>query len=953
MKQRLIPTFRIDNGFDRQNLNIIDKRFKAINADRLSRMRGALQDRHKAFLDALPILLHCNHPMLPGFVNRHVPCKISEFKPEKPDILAAKTLARSFTLNYEPEIPESIQGVYVMGSVGTIAQSDRSDLDVWLCYEPSLNQKSIQLLQQKCERISEWATQQRLEVHFFLMDCEAFKRGHISTLDKESSGSAQRLLLLDEFYRSAIHIAGRTPLWWCVPENDEPEYAAHTHTLLEKRFVNPNKVLDFGGVAAIPSGEFIGAGIWQLYKAIESPYKSVLKLLLLEAYVSEYPDIQPLSIQFKQSIFDGELDIDELDSYVLVYQRIEAYLKKNHQYKRLELARRCFYFKVGCQLSRSSKHHARPWQREILSKMVAEWQWSTEDIALLDARKRWKIATVVSERAMLANELNHSYHFLLEFAQGQNESRSISTEELTVLGRKLQAAFERRPGKIEWINPNISKDVSEDEIAIRHRKGSKEQPETWTALAFSGTFAARENTNVHSSVHFVELIVWCFYNGIIQSHTRLDFSDSPLVDLQQTRRLLDTLGRWLPKPQAPVKHEHFFKAAQPEKILLLINVGATTQSELQEQGLQRLSQKSDPLRFGSRNESLVASIDLISVNSWQEVHVRRFDRDSALLDALKEYMRMTLPNTHHAPPELTIECIGGDYGQIIEHRVTEFFDEINRCFYSKHKGQHRYIFRLEQAFHVLQFIGMRPTIAAYQKESQLFTALGQEHKEFSGISVDSRCLQNSPIPLIASKMRRNTVSVFYRRFEAGMETFIADEKGSIVHFVEKRQQDKNTLSPLHRFLRAAIARQAKSHPDLLADFGICPIYFYELTQPAEQRITARQTPISQSVRQKSMFEVKAIAFSDDNEQVLYDFYCDDQEFSARSFNEQLFLVVAQFVLSRRNNGENYPIYITDLDLSLCNELLSANGELQISHYLDVKNTLEAKLNQAIGVLSNA
>ena len=165
----------------------------------------------------------------------------------------------------------------IWGVSGTIAQSDRSDLDIWLCHKPGLTREQLGLLQDKCEGISDWAEQQRLEVHIFLMDFEAFKRGRLSSLDKESSGSAQHLLLLDEFYRSAIFIAGRAPLWWYVPEKDETNYRAHAGELIDKRFITPHHVLDFGGVANIPEGEFVGAGIWQLYKAIESPYKSVSK----------------------------------------------------------------------------------------------------------------------------------------------------------------------------------------------------------------------------------------------------------------------------------------------------------------------------------------------------------------------------------------------------------------------------------------------------------------------------------------------------------------------------------------------------------------------------------------------------------------------------------------------------------------------------------------------------
>ena len=79
-----------------------------------------------------------------------------------------------------------------MGSVGTIAQSERSDLDIWLCHRPGLSESALKELEQKCQRISEWADDMRLEMHIFLMDCDVFKEGKISALNEESSGSAQR-----------------------------------------------------------------------------------------------------------------------------------------------------------------------------------------------------------------------------------------------------------------------------------------------------------------------------------------------------------------------------------------------------------------------------------------------------------------------------------------------------------------------------------------------------------------------------------------------------------------------------------------------------------------------------------------------------------------------------------------------------------------------------------------
>ncbi len=953
MTYSLIPQHTINDGFDRQNLSILRKRFIAVNSDRLNRMRSALATRHQVFLDALPMLFHCNHPMLPGFVNRKTPCKISGFKPQKKDITATKTLARSFTVHYEPDISEDIYGIYVMGSVGTIAQSERSDVDIWLCHRPGLRFEQLHLLQRKCDLITEWAASQRLEAHFFLMDCNAFKQGKLSSLDKESSGSAQRMLLLDEFYRSAIYIAGRTPLWWYVPERNETDYQSHAHELLEKRFVTPHHVLDFGGLAEIPGGEFIGAGIWQLYKAIESPYKSVLKLLLLEVYVSEYPHIRPLSLSYKNEIFAGKWDIDYLDSYVMIYRRIEEYLRAQGQFKRLELARRCFYFKVNRALSRSSKHSARPWQRELLKSLVDEWGWSDEDLHTLDSRNAWKVARVASERAQLVNELNFSYQFLLEFAQAQNIDRSISVEELTVLGRKLQAAFERRPGKIDWINPNISSDLSEDVVGITQTAARDGQPELWTAQPAGVSANSRKDTSIRSSTSLVELLLWCYYNRIVESHTYLDLTNVKTVSAMEAKKILSVFEQWLPNPGKSAAHENFFETAKPLNALILLNVGALPSPELSQHGLQRLSENTDAFRYGGREENLVVSADLCTTNSWNELHVRRFEKPTALLDCLQEFLQLSLPGTHQSAPELRIECIGSDHSSTIAHRVQEWISEITRCFYSPNAGRKRYLFQLSEKLHRLQFKGMRPAVKAFSSENELIASLAEPQREFSGIAVDSHCLRKTPIPLIANKMRRNAISVFYRHYGIGMEIYIADEKGSISRSIIRDQHDQNPLVPMHRFLRAAINRQARSQPDLLADFGICPIYFYEVVHRPGQVMSARQTPISQSIRQTNMFEVKAIAYSDDNETIYYDFYCDDQEFSYRSFKDQLFLVVAQFVISRRDRGEDYPIYMTDLDLSLCDKLIAEDGELQLTHYLNVKSDLETKLNDAIGVLANA
>ena len=123
------------------------------------------------------------------------PSGVSDFKPNKTDLNYGRAVARSFCLTggYHGE---DIWSIFLMGSVGTLAQSSHSDFDVWLCHKPGLSTAALKELEQKCQRISQWARTLRLDVHFFLMDCEAFRAGAPLSLDAESSGSALLLLIL-------------------------------------------------------------------------------------------------------------------------------------------------------------------------------------------------------------------------------------------------------------------------------------------------------------------------------------------------------------------------------------------------------------------------------------------------------------------------------------------------------------------------------------------------------------------------------------------------------------------------------------------------------------------------------------------------------------------------------------------------------------------------------------
>lgn len=941
---------RFDDS-DRQSLASVRKRFLLANSDRLHRTRMGLTHQQDIFLCALPLLFHCNHPMLPGFVSHNTPAGISGFRPGKTDLTYAKAIARSFVLS-GGYYGDDIWSIFLMGSVGTLAQCAYSDFDIWLCHKPGLSPAALAELEQKCQRISKWAKTLRLDVHFFLMDCEAFRAGTQRSLDAESSGSAQRLLLLDEFYRTALHLAGRQPLWWYVAADQEASYDSHARELLDRRFVRPKTVLDFGPVVPIPDGEFIGASIWQLYKAIASPYKSALKLLLLEAYVHDYPNIQPLALAYKDRVYTGDRDINELDPYVMIYRRIERYLADQNDLSRLELARRCLYFKVNKPLSRPLAQRAKCWQRELLASLVAEWGWTPDYLRLLDQRAQWKTLRVKEERGQLVNALNHSYQMLLDFAQRSRAARAISVTELNELGRKLQASFERRPGKLEWINPGISKDLSEPFLSFVEGRGIendvRDEAGVWQL------FAREEDTPVllRQTQSPVELLLWCYINGVIEGHVRLDASQAPATSESQLRRTLARLRQWLPLPMAAPASDAFKHPATPIQVLLLLNVAAETPSPFGPE-VHRLSNNSDALRYGGMEENLVASVDVLVRNSWQELSCQRFEGSNALLQALQSYLSLCIPGSHQAPPQLEIACLGATHTTLIAQRVRQWFHEITACYYSGIKAAtSRYLFALGGRYYSLQFQGAKLVILPHKDTEQLIHYLGEAQRCYSPIVVDSYALHNHPLKLIARRASGRAIHVFFRRQRRHLDLYVVDERGSLVQFQSDYTPRLNTLNSLHVFLRAALKQVGNDQSrEMGGDFGVHPIEFHELQEDEHHHLSLIPRVITPSSDTRHVLGLAARAICNEQGQFEYDFYCERQTFAWSQLRQDVFYATARYILNRRRRGERYPVFITDLNLEACREQLSSTKELQLSHYLRIKIDLERRLSLALQTLS--
>lgn len=107
----------------------------------------------------------------------------------------------------------------------------------------------------------------------FLIDENRFRHHASGHIGGEDCGSTQHILLLDEFYRTAVRMAGKRLLWTMVPVEEEHHYDEYVMALYAQGVLTPNEWLDLGGLGELSAAEYFGASLWQLYKSVDSLIK--------------------------------------------------------------------------------------------------------------------------------------------------------------------------------------------------------------------------------------------------------------------------------------------------------------------------------------------------------------------------------------------------------------------------------------------------------------------------------------------------------------------------------------------------------------------------------------------------------------------------------------------------------------------------------------------------------
>jgi adenylate cyclase class 1 len=926
-----------DEGISRRELNGVRQRFMRLHRERLRRILVELRGSQQEFLHLLPLLLHINHPMLPGFVSSETPTGISDYSPSKKALEAAAKLSRSFEYKKRAQRVYHIHGLYLMGSTGTIGQSSGSDFDLWLCFDPGLNPQQRQQLQQKVARIEESAGELGLELHIFLIDPERFRQGEKSRLSQESTGTTQHNLLLEEFYRSAVLLAGRYPLWWLVPPEKENEYQAFVDYLLSNRFIKVSEVIDLGGLDHVQASEFFGAALWQLYKGIDSPYKSILKIFLMEAYSRHYPSPPWLAQKAKNAIYEGEKDIEKFDSYILLYKQVEAYLKKNKDLDRLELARRCFYFKVGEKLSRT--HNRDNWRLRSMLQLTRQWGWGQTQLQMLDTRSEWKIDRVINERNALVGVLTRSYRLLTDFARKYAKQSHIDPQELNLLGRKLYTALDHRPGKIDYINPGISKNLAEEHLSLHYRQ-TRDGELAW--MLYRGKLEVGENVEhrpIKISQNLIEILLWSHVNQVWGKGTVISCDPGETaLSREELLSIQRSLSQLFPKHMPPMADmTTLAKPACIDRVALFINIGVDPMENLTKEGKQLTSERHDPLSFAYARTNLVINLEKIHQTSWGELQVSRHEGAQGLMELFCHILNLQ-PEPEHAPVQISAYSYAGVRGSQTAMRVKELFTHVIQRFHSGALQHGRYVFRMGSDFYILQQHRERGyDWRSLESFESLLEELQQPQQIFCSLEFDPEVLVNSPYPVLFKINKPEVIQLFFHIKRKNIDIYLLDEQGALFQQTLATESPRFLIRQQRRFLNSL--QQLRNLMSSEQSNLLLEPEFHELLKDKQGRWVSRKRRVP-LVAMDDYLELTLVSDGLGPDARPLSLICGEREFSRLEYSDDLYSATAEYIHSVRKGDEKYPIYITSVRLSG----FQIESQLSTVTLLNIKKHAEERLN---------
>jgi adenylate cyclase class 1 len=599
-------------------INENKSRFQHFNSLKYQRFQDLLPNVNvRRVINAIPLLLCVNHRKLPGFVEGEVPYGITGYSPDE----ETKKFIRAKYPTARAEIDHAkrfIQMLAVMGSVGTVAYNKKSDFDYWVCVNSrSVPKEQLANFMQKVDAIQKWAAREvDVPVHLFVNDIDSIRNNIFAEDEEEAFGSTVGAVLKDEFFRSSIIIAGKIPFWWVVPHfvKDE-EYDSFFNRLPEE--MREYEFVDLGNLFEISKEDFLGSALFQIIKSLGNPFKSIIKIGVLEKYLFG-EGYSLLSQKIKMNLLRGSLDDTMLDAYLFMFREVYDYYGRVMKDENLlRILKQNLYLKVDPQITRYAGVKDQkniPYKVKVMLSYVKEWKWTMKDIKDLDNFDNWDFNRVMEFWDLVTKFMLLSYQNISQQLPTLNLKQKVSESDFMLLSRKIKTHFRREKDKIDQLI--TFKDTPSESILYLEPAGQGIQNVEWRLYKRDRSEQdAFQATTIKTDTNLLKLLTWCALNNIYDpTFTRLNIqSGYTRINQNAVMELMNHIVAFFSSERTRIKNEYFLR-----ETFRLLNMVI--------------------LNFNIEGADDIKTIHHIYLTSWGESYIREYSSENDLAGILVEIL---------------------------------------------------------------------------------------------------------------------------------------------------------------------------------------------------------------------------------------------------------------------------------------------------------------------------
>ncbi|OQY52522.1 MAG: adenylate cyclase [Desulfobacteraceae bacterium 4572_89] len=580
---------------------------KFLNQNKLSLLTAydIFKSSQADFFQIIPLLLHENFDFSDmGPLHGKTPHGISDYLPSNEAVIICEryTGQNKFKVrrNFEPQI----EGLFTMGSVGSLAQTVESDIDYWVCInEDIMGRQGLGLFKKKLKAIEIFALEKfKIRITFFVVDILKARNNDFGDSTQESSGSAQSRLLKEEFYRTMIHVAGKLPLWAVLPSTISLNYH---HMILGRisSFAKTHRYIDLGDIHAIPVNEYYGASIWQMFKWLNSPFKSVIKMALLEKYIHAYGKEDLLCNQYKNEWMNSgtHLKLAQNDSYIILLNNLLTYYRQCNDIQSVNLILTCFFLKLEISKQGEIDNTIFGLRKILLDKCLGDWGWNYKRLIEIGRFKEWQYSRLQRLSNTIDQYMQTKYSNVKKYFENQPRSGlMISNEDRKVLEQKVDVVFQEKPFKIKKVLLVSRGDRHFTRLHLKHnpRTGT---PGTWELLHKNSKIHNDHEDSLVSSETIEEIGAWLINNSF--------YTNQSIVNL-------------IPNATA-VEHEAIQKLYKAMYDFFLPDMGKTIQfNELRKKNPKIVSLFISLNFYAAKQQATITDFCAVYLNSWGEMYSR-------------------------------------------------------------------------------------------------------------------------------------------------------------------------------------------------------------------------------------------------------------------------------------------------------------------------------------------